>query len=38
MGLFSKKKEETKSCYCGSSYTSEMMEQAETAKFAARVK
>lgn len=38
MGLFSKKKDETKSCCCGGSCTPEMMAQAETAKVAAGVK
>ena len=38
MGLFSKKKEETRSCCCGGSYTPENMAEAETGKAAARVK
>ncbi len=38
MGLFGKKKEETKSCCCGGSCTPEAMAQAEAAKAAAGVK
>ncbi len=38
MGLFSKKKNETKSCYCGGSCTPEAMKQAEAAKAAPGVK
>lgn len=38
MGLFHKKKEETKSCCCGDSCTPETMSQAEAAKTAAGVK
>lgn len=37
MGLFSKKKEETKSCCCGGKCTPETMAQAEAAKTAAGV-
>ena len=37
MGLFSKKKEETKSCCCGG-YTPETMAQAEAAKAVAGIK
>lgn len=38
MGLFNKKKEETKTCCCGGSCTPESMAEAETAKAAAGVK
>ena len=38
MGLFSKKKNETKSCCCGGSCTPEAMKQAEAAKAAPGVK
>ena len=38
MGLFGKKKEETKSCCCGGACTPESMAQAETAKAATGVK
>ena len=38
MGLFSKKKEATKSCCCGGSCTPEAMKQAEAAKGASGVK
>ena len=38
MGLFSKKKEGTKSCCCGGNCTPETMAQAEAAKTAAGVK
>ena len=37
MGLFGKKKEETKSCCCGGACTPESMAQAETAKAATGV-
>ena len=38
MGLFSKKKEETKPCCCGGSCTPETMKQAEAAKGVSGVK
>ena len=38
MGLFSKKKEETKFCCCGGNCTPETMAQAEAEKTAAGVK
>ena len=38
MGLFSKKKEKTKSCCCGGACTPEMMAQAESAKATIGVK
>ena len=38
MGLFNKKKEETKSCCCGGNCTPESMAEAETAKATVRVK
>ncbi len=38
MGLFGKKKEETKSCCCGGSCTPETMAEAETAKASMGVK
>ncbi len=38
MGLFSKKKEETKSCRCGGSYTPEAIKQAESAKGTSGIK
>ena len=38
MGLFSKKKEETKTCCCGGNCTPETMAQAEAAKTSAGVK
>ena len=38
MGLFSKKRGETKSCCCGGSCTPEVMKQAEAAKASAGVK
>lgn len=38
MGLFNKKKGETKSCCCGGSCTPESMAEAETAKAASGVK
>lgn len=38
MGLFSKKKKETKPCCCGGNCTPETMAQAEAAKAAADVK
>lgn len=38
MGMFGKKKEETKSCCCGGNCTSEIMEQAEAAKVTAGIK
>ncbi|MDE6873517.1 MAG: thioredoxin family protein [Lachnospiraceae bacterium] len=38
MGLFSKKKNETKSCCCGGSCTPEAIKQAEAAKAAPGVK
>ena len=38
MGLFGKKKEETKPCCCGGACTPEGMAEAETAKAAAGVK
>lgn len=38
MGLFNKKKEETKSCCCGGNCTPEAMAKAEAAKSAAGIK
>ncbi len=38
MGLFNKKKEETKSCCCASNYTPGAMKQAEEAKSAPGIK
>ena len=38
MGLFNKKKEETKSCCCGGNCTPESMAEAETAKATVGVK
>lgn len=38
MGLFSKKKEKTKSCCCGGMSTQETLAQAEAAKTAAGIK
>lgn len=38
MGLFGKKKEETKTCCCGGACTPESMAQAESAKTASGVK
>ena len=38
MGLFGKKKEETKSCCCGCSCTPESLAQAETAKTTGGIK
>ncbi len=38
MGLFSKKRGETKSCCCGGSCTPEAMKQAEAAKASAGIK
>ena len=38
MGLFGKKKEQTKSCCCGASCALEKMAQAETAKATVGVK
>ncbi|MCI8453809.1 MAG: thioredoxin family protein [Lachnospiraceae bacterium] len=38
MGLFSKKKKETKSCCCSGSYTPKAMGKAEAAKATAEVK
>ena len=38
MGLFNKKKEETKSCCCAGNYTPGAMKQAEEAKSAPGIK